>query len=311
MQDDFKRIVCPVDFSETSKIALRTALDFAKRSKGKVALVHIVHDPWADVYKTEAFGRLGPKEAQERAEEMLRDFASENAAGAECEFYVECILDGRPGRGVTNFARFFGADLVILTESKGSGLKRSRSWGFSGSIMRRAHCSVLLLRSYEVFEESVLKDKQILVVDDEQDVLDTVSDILDMCKLHTASNYERALEFLSRYKYDVVILDIMGVSGFDLLKKCVELGFPAVMLTAHALSIESIKEAMKLVAVFLLPKERMMDLQEYLEEVVIGGGKPIWGSMFDRMDSYFERKFGRSWEEVKSQLKSLEKEISR
>ena len=308
--DEFKRIVCPIGFSESSNVALNTAVKFASLSKGKVALVHIVHDPWSEIYKTEASGRMGPKEAQDQAEKMLREFAKENAAGVDCDFYVECILDGRPGRGVANFARFYGADLIIMAEGQSAGLIRSRSGELTESIMKRAHCSVLTLRSYELFEESVLRDKKVLVVDDEPDVLESVSEILDMCKVHTASSFEKAVEFLGRYKYDIVILDIMGVNGFGLLEKCVELGFPAVMFTAHALTPEAIEQSMKLGAVFLLPKDRMTDLQEFLEEVVIGGGKPFWNRLFDRLDFYFENRFGANWKDVKALVKVLEKDTS-
>ena len=83
-------------------------------------------------------------------------------------------------------------------------------------------------------KESPLKDKVVLVVDDEPDVLETVADELDMCIVHKAKDYDTGLQYLLSYTYDVVILDIMGVNGFELLKTSVERGFPSVMLTAHA-----------------------------------------------------------------------------
>lgn len=58
-----------------------------------------------------------------------------------------------------------------------------------------------------------LKNKAILVVDDEKDVLETIEDNLDMCLIHKASDYDTALQYLSSYTYDAVILDIMGVNG--------------------------------------------------------------------------------------------------
>ena len=36
--------------------------------------------------------------------------------------------------------------------------------------------------------EKVIAGKYVLIVDDEQDVLDTLVDLLDMCKLDTASS---------------------------------------------------------------------------------------------------------------------------
>ena len=83
-------------------------------------------------------------------------------------------------------------------------------------------------------EENILKDKLILVVDDEPDVLETVEEELDMCLVQKATDYDTALQYLPSYTYDIVILDIMGVNRFELLKNSVSRGFPTVMLKAHA-----------------------------------------------------------------------------
>ena len=79
--------------------------------------------------------------------------------------------------------------------------------------------------------ESPLKNKLILVVDDEEDILESVGEELDMCILHKAKDYETGLQYLLGYTYDIVILDIMGVNGFELLRNSVSRGFPTVMLT--------------------------------------------------------------------------------
>ena len=145
--------------------------------------------------------------------------------------------------------------------------------------------------------KNILKDKIILVVDDEPDVLESVEEELNMCIVHKAPDYDAAIQYLSGYTYDIVILDIMGVNGFELLKTSVERGFPAVMLTAHALTPEALKKSIKLGAVTFLPKEKMSDLKKFLEDVVLGAGKPIWKKLFDRLGSYFDKRFGPGWKE--------------
>jgi CheY-like chemotaxis protein len=157
--------------------------------------------------------------------------------------------------------------------------------------------------------QSPLKDKIVLVVDDEPDVLESVEEVLDMCLVHTAGDYETALQYLLTHNYDIVILDIMGVKGFDLLKKAVIRGFPTVMLTAHALSPESLKKSIRLGAVSFLPKEEMSGLRTYLEAVVMGAGKHLWKRLFDRMGDYFDRKFGPDWKERDQFFKEFEKEL--
>ncbi len=114
-------------------------------------------------------------------------------------------------------------------------------------------------------KESSLKNKVILVVDDELDILETVEEELDMCILHKAQDYDTAEQYLASYTYDIVILDIMGVDGFELLKNAVNRGFPTTMLTAHALTPEALKQSIKLGAVFFLPKERLFELKDFLE----------------------------------------------
>ena len=52
--------------------------------------------------------------------------------------------------------------------------------------------------------ESLLKDKVILVVDDEPDVLETLAEELDMCQDHKSADYDTALQFLLSYTYDIV-----------------------------------------------------------------------------------------------------------
>ncbi len=156
---------------------------------------------------------------------------------------------------------------------------------------------------------SPLQDKIILVVDDEPDVLETVGEILDMSLLYKAGSFEEGLEYLRGYTIDIAILDIMGVNGFELLKKCVEKGVPTVMLTAHALTPEALKKSMKLGAVTFLPKEKISELQAFLEEVVLGGGKPIWVKFFDRLGGYFEKRFGPDWKEKDKFFKAFEEAV--
>lgn len=144
---------------------------------------------------------------------------------------------------------------------------------------------------------SPLQDKAVLLVDDEPDVLETLEEELDICLVHKATNYESALNYLLNNTYDVVVLDIMGVNGFKLLKHAVERGFPTVMLTAHAVTPEALKKSIKLGAVSFLPKEEMLQLKDFLEEVAINSGKSMWIRFFDRLGTYFNKFFGPDWKE--------------
>ena len=157
--------------------------------------------------------------------------------------------------------------------------------------------------------ESLLKDKIILIVDDEPDVLDTLAELLDMCQIHKAKDYDSALQLLASYTFDIVILDIMGVKGFELLKHSVSREFPTVMLTAHALTAESLKKSIRLGAVSFLPKEKMPEIESYLSDVVLGGGNSVWGKLFDKLGSFFNKHFGPNWKVRDAFFREFENEL--
>ena len=158
--------------------------------------------------------------------------------------------------------------------------------------------------------ESILKDKAVLVVDDEPDILDAIAEQLDMCRLYRAKDYEIALQLLAGFKFDIVILDIMGVKGFELLKKSVSKGYPTVMLTAHALTADALKESIKLGAVSFLPKEMMAELDTYLVDVLTGSKKMVWKNLLGKLSTYFDRQFGADWKEKDEFFKKFEEELS-
>jgi len=113
------------------------------------------------------------------------------------------------------------------------------------------------------------------------------------------------------YTYDVVVLDIMGVNGFDLLKSAVSRGYPAVMLTAHAVTPEALKKSIRLGALSFLPKEKVSELSEFLEDVVLGRGKSVWLKLFDRLGNYFNKRFGPDWKEKDKFFKEFEESLKK
>jgi len=148
--------------------------------------------------------------------------------------------------------------------------------------------------------DSILTGKRILAVDDEPDILDTLADLLEDYEdlvFDRATDYETGYHLLRSWTYDAVILDIMGVRGFDLLNASVHLGFPTVMLTAHAFSIQDLKRSIEMGARAYIPKEAMVDITEFLEDVLTLGHRSGLKRMFQRLGGAFNKKFGSRWME--------------
>lgn len=148
--------------------------------------------------------------------------------------------------------------------------------------------------------ETLLKGKVILTVDDEPDVLEIlkeeISQVCDGCLIHQAATYDLALDHLFSYSYDLVILDIMGVRGFDLLRHAVGRNFPVVMLTAHALNPEALKQSIELGARAYLPKEKLSELVPFLEDVLRYEYAPGWKRLFEKLGGFFSHRFGADWQ---------------
>lgn len=151
-------------------------------------------------------------------------------------------------------------------------------------------------------DQSILKGKKLLVVDDEVDLLEVIKEEFPDSNVKTASDFENGLKLINEDVFDLVILDIMGVNGFELLKACVKRQFPASMLTAKAISIENINKAMREGAVSFLPKDELGKLPEIVAEILeaIQQGKTHWEKLFERLGSFFREKLGVSWKELET-----------
>jgi len=149
--------------------------------------------------------------------------------------------------------------------------------------------------------DSILDGKRILAVDDEPDVLAVLKEeITGVCPhaiFESATSFESAAELLKSKDYDVVVLDIMGVRGFDLLDIAVGRGFKVAMLTAHALSPEALKKSMDLKARAYLPKDKLGEIVPFLEDVLTLDYQSGWKRLFEKLHAFFTEEFKPDWQE--------------
>ncbi len=146
----------------------------------------------------------------------------------------------------------------------------------------------------------ILYGRRLLIVDDEPDVLQTLAETLSMCKVDTAQTYEEASRCLENGDYDIAVLDIMGVKGFELLNIAKRRGIPAVMLTAHSLTEESLRESAERGAAYFAPKDLMADIEAFVADVLEAHEKKRnpWAKWFKRLGGYYDRRFvGSNWRE--------------
>lgn len=153
--------------------------------------------------------------------------------------------------------------------------------------------------------DKMIEGKLVLIVDDEPDVLETLVELLSICKIDTAATFEEARELLMNNPYDITLLDIMGVKGFKLLEIAKERRIPAIMLTAHALSSDNLKRSAEEGAAYYAPKEEMNQIRAFMADVfeAINKNKSPWEKMFVRLGSFYDKKFnGPDWREKEKEF---------
>ena len=154
--------------------------------------------------------------------------------------------------------------------------------------------------------ESILNGKSILAVDDEPDVLEVLEEEIreacPNCTLDKASTFEEASRKLTSNTYDIAILDIMGVRGFDLLDQAVLKKLPVAMLTAHALTPGALKRSFEMGARAYIPKEQLGDIVFLLEDVLTYDSLPGWKRHLIRYEGFFKARWGEDWKKTEEEF---------
>jgi DNA-binding NtrC family response regulator len=160
----------------------------------------------------------------------------------------------------------------------------------------------------------ILAGKAILIVDDEPDILESLEELLDMCVIDSAPDFDSARRFLKSKSYDGAILDLMGVNGLELMELTYEIGTPALILTAHALSSKNLVKTLRGGAYAYIPKHEMANISEYLSEMIEASamldakekGREKPNKWFKKLTSFFDEAFGPSWKDKhREELKDL------
>jgi nucleotide-binding universal stress UspA family protein len=134
-----KRILCPVDFSEPSKRALRYALAIARWHESELAVLYM-EDVLLHAATVEAGGY---SELVARDYQELRAFI-DDAGGRNRKVGVH-IATGRAVPGILEHARREGSDLIVMGTSGRSGLARAVLGSVTEGVVRQATMPVLTI----------------------------------------------------------------------------------------------------------------------------------------------------------------------
>jgi nucleotide-binding universal stress UspA family protein len=146
----YKRILCPVDFSGSSLLALKYATSMAQKSDGQLTVLHVVAHEFENTAGIAAVacdaGMTIGDFLQER-DNALRRRLREVVAGAPELCRVDSLMTcGKPWREVLRVAAERQTDLIVMGGQGHGAIDLFILGSTTQHVVRQASCPVLMLR---------------------------------------------------------------------------------------------------------------------------------------------------------------------
>jgi nucleotide-binding universal stress UspA family protein len=150
------KILLATDGSKEAELAAKTASDLAQKIHSELHVVHVfgISPIGPPVYpeatnlqsvereaETEELERISEQRAREMLEEEVGKVRS--AGGTVAQGH---LIEGRVAPEVVALAEEIGAGLIVLGSRGRGGIRRALMGSVSDSVVRHAHCPVLVVR---------------------------------------------------------------------------------------------------------------------------------------------------------------------
>jgi nucleotide-binding universal stress UspA family protein len=143
----FNRILCAVDFSETSLEAFRRAAEMARRFASSLYVLHVIEarPVVSNLIGVDAVGEMAV-ELEEMATAALELLVESSASDLEGVPVSLEVTAGRAFAEILNHARDWSADLIALGAKGATALEQIVVGSTAERVMKDAPCSVLVVR---------------------------------------------------------------------------------------------------------------------------------------------------------------------
>jgi len=139
-----KKILCPVDHSECSYLALKYAISLALKDEAKLYLMHVVD---SRLYDTEIY-KFSPHKLNEIDESKIReDLMKSLPEGTTDVLEVETlVVKGVPFNEIINAATEINVDIIVIGTHGRTGLSHVMLGSVAEKVVRKSLCPVLTVR---------------------------------------------------------------------------------------------------------------------------------------------------------------------
>lgn len=141
----WKKILCPVDFSDTSREAVNVAVELARKFDASVKLLHVYAAPTYALPE----GAIIPTPDELRAvtDDVERALdAWKTKAAAQGAPVATATAMGIPFVEILRFARDGACDLIVMGTHGRTGLRHALLGSVAEKVVRKSPCPVLTIR---------------------------------------------------------------------------------------------------------------------------------------------------------------------
>ncbi|HSL00939.1 MAG TPA: universal stress protein [Rubrobacteraceae bacterium] len=135
------KILLATDGSENAVRAARTAVELANKTGSELHVVHVAEAPHIFFAYTELDPARAEREARKTLDDEVRRIEGEGGTVTEKHLRL-----GPAEENIVNLAEQMGAGLIVLGSRGLSTLRRAVMGGVSESVVRHAHCPVMVVR---------------------------------------------------------------------------------------------------------------------------------------------------------------------
>lgn len=142
-----QRILCPVDLSESSMLALRFANAIAGRYKSALTILHVLENPHLDIPGAEtgafSFGEAMNLYKEERQEQIIETLRRKGNPAPNLEII---FTEGSPYKEIVDNAKKLKSDMIIMSAFT-DGTYGSMIGSTTERVIRLSPCPVLTIRT--------------------------------------------------------------------------------------------------------------------------------------------------------------------
>ena len=144
------KILLATDASEEADLAAQTAADLAQKTSSELYLMYVMDSGTLSkegfLSEDEILAADDPEAKMKEVEEEFLNYLARPIKAAGGEIAQAQLRLGRPDREIVSLAEEINAGLIVMGSQGRGGVRRALLGSVSDSVVRHAHCPVLVVR---------------------------------------------------------------------------------------------------------------------------------------------------------------------